>query len=83
MRWRDIKIETPSKDGNAFLAIGNQDCAIVWYDPQRGAKWVVMHLPLRGETIADTLSAFHSWCPTHEWHRHTNMTLNPAYYGKQ
>ena len=83
MRWRDTKIETPPKDGGAVLAIGNEDAAIVWYDPQMGATWAVMHLPGRGVTIADTLWAFHSWVPVGEWQRDTNMRLNPKYYGRR
>ena len=83
MLWRDMKIETPPKDGSAVLAIGNENCALVWFDPKQGATWVVKHLPGRGETISNTLTGFHSWCPTHEWHRHTNMLLNPSYYGRK
>lgn len=80
MRWRDMKVEKPPRDGNAVLALGNEEAAIVWYDPSRGATWVVMHLPLRGETISDTLYGFHSWCPVSEWHRQTNGLINPSYY---
>lgn len=80
MRWRDTKIEMPEKDGNAVLAIGNTGVAVVWYDPTQGAKWVVMHLPGRGVTIADTLWEWHSWCHVGEWHRQTNGLINPDYY---
>jgi hypothetical protein len=82
MRWRDTKVETPEKDGNAVLALSNQGAAIVWYDPSRGAQWVVMHLPGRGVTVADNLREWHSWCPVGEWHRQTNGLINPSYYGR-
>jgi hypothetical protein len=82
MRWRDTKIETPPKDGNAVLAISDEGAAVVWYDPSQGAKWAVMHLPGRGVTIAETLWEFHSWAPVGEWQRDTNMRLNPGYYGR-
>lgn len=81
MRWRKMKDETPPRYSNAVLAINNKGAALVWYDPSKGATWVVQHLPGRGETISDTLGQFHSWCDINEWHRHTNIGLNPAYYG--
>lgn len=82
LRWRNTRIETPPKDGNAVLAISDQGAAIVWYDPSMGATWVVMHLPLRGVTIAETLWEWHSWCPIGEWHRHINWLIHPEYYRK-
>ena len=81
MRWRDSKIETPEKDGQAVLAINNTGSALVWYAPEMGAKWAVMHLPGRGVTIAETLREWRWWCPIHELHRREHETLNPEYYG--
>lgn len=82
MRWRDMTKEAPPIDGADFIAISNTEAALVWFAPDMGARWAIMNLPGRGVRVASLLSEFHSWCPVHEWHRGTNMTLNPSYYGK-
>lgn len=82
MRWRNMAVETPAFDGPDFLALGNEGVALVWFAPEMGAKWAIMDIPGRGIRVSHALTEFHSWCPVREWHRHTNMLVNPSYYGK-
>lgn len=80
--WRDITIDPPNHDSPDFVALGNTEISLVWWEPEAGMRWKVMNLPGRAIRLGDNLSeTFHSWCPVGDFHRALNHERNPAYYG--
>lgn len=83
--WRDMKLDPPpGRDAPDFIALGNTELALVWWELEAGSTWMVMNLPGRGVRLGgrDLSLTFHSWCPVGEMHRAMNIERNPAYYGK-
>lgn len=79
--WRDMKLNPPSRDSADFIALGNEEVALVWWEPEGPMQWKIMNLPGRGVRLGDRLAlTFHSWCPVHELHLAMNKKRNPEYY---
>lgn len=83
--WRDIvRDPPPMRDTSGFIALGNTEIALVWFEPEAGKRWKIMNIPGRGVRLGDILSTtFHSWCWVSDFHRALNIERNPEYYSKK
>lgn len=76
--WQPIEIAP--RDG-FFFAIGDEQMAVVWYEPEAGMRWKIRDLTLGGVRLGDNISVeFHSWCRPWEFREAVNRDLHPEYY---
>lgn len=78
--WQSI--DSAPTDGSGFIAIGNEEMAVVWWEPEAGMRWKIWNIPGAAVRLGDRLDVpFHSWCRVSDLHKSINVELNPHYYG--
>lgn len=65
--------------GGYFVALGDTEMAVVWFEPECGAKWKIRSM-LGGVRLGHDLREFHSWCSIAEMHKFHNQSEHPEYY---
>lgn len=78
--WQPIS--TAPCDSSYFLALGDEELAIVWWEPECGQRWKIRNIPGGAVRLGSDLSVhFHSWTRVSDLHKCLNLELNPSYYG--
>lgn len=65
--------------GGYFVALGDHEMAVVWFEPEAGAKWKVRSM-LGAVRLAMSLDGFHSWCSIYDLHEFHNLHMHPERY---